>query len=146
MRDLRQVMSQADFMREYDVNAHKINSLKYYPNALMKDKEGKVAAKIKSRIAMHGRSASLSRGSPLTGNNVNIRLSNSRGLPRTSRCSMTSERDGRTPTWRTSSIQAIRADGIVGDVAATSSCQRKGRDGECSRSWTETPLSLSTTP
>ena len=49
---LKKVMSQADFLREYDVNAHKINSLKYYPNAIMKGKEGKIAAKIKSRIAV----------------------------------------------------------------------------------------------
>ena len=77
-RPLRQVMSQADFMREYDVNAHKINSLKYYPNAFMKDKEGKVAAKIKSRIAVAWQKRILvKRLATLTGNNVNIRLSNS---------------------------------------------------------------------
>ena len=38
------IMTQADFLREHDVNAHKINSMKYWPNAIMKDKEGKVAA------------------------------------------------------------------------------------------------------
>ena len=117
-RPLRQVMSQADFMREYDVNAHKINSLKYYPNALMKDKEGKIAAKIKSRIAIAWQKRILvKRLATLTGNNVNIRLSNSRRTSADQQM-LNDFREG----WENSNIenliyQAIRADGIVGDVA-----------------------------
>ena len=42
----RQIMTQADFLREHDVNAHKINSLKYYPNALLKDEGGKVMQRL----------------------------------------------------------------------------------------------------
>ena len=75
----KMVMSQADFMREYDVNAHKINSIKYYPNAVMKGKEGKISAKIKSRIAVAWQKRILvKRLATLTGNNMNIRLSNSK--------------------------------------------------------------------
>ena len=75
----RITMTQADFMREFDVNAHKINSLKYYPNAIMKGKEGKIAAKIKSRIAIAWQKRILvKRLATLTGNNMNIRLSNSK--------------------------------------------------------------------
>lgn len=119
-RPLRQVMSQADFMREYDVNAHKINSLKYYPNAFMKDKEGKVAAKIKSRIAVAWQKRILvKRLATLTGNNVNIRLSNSKRTPKDQQM-LNDFREG----WENSNMenliyQAIRADGIVGDVAAS---------------------------
>ena len=118
-RPLRQTMSQADFMREYDVNAHKINSLKYYPNALMKDKEGKVAAKIKSRIAVAWQKRILvKRLATLTGNNVNIRLSNSKRTSKDQQM-LNDFREG----WENSNIenliyQSIRADGIVGDVAA----------------------------
>ena len=117
-RPLRQVMSQADFMREYDVNAHKINSLKYYPNALMRGSDGKVAAKIKSRIAIAWQKRILvKRLATLTGNNVNIRLSNSKRTASDQQM-LNDFREG----WEDSNIenliyQAIRADGIVGDVA-----------------------------
>ena len=76
---VKQIMSQADFLREYDVNAHKINSIKYYPNAIMKGKEGKISAKIKSRIAVAWQKRILvKRLATLTGNNMNIKLSNSK--------------------------------------------------------------------
>lgn len=115
----RQVMSQADFMREYDVNAHKINSLKYYPNAIMKDSEGKVAAKIKSRIAIAWQKRILvKRLATLTGNNVNIRLSNSK-RSQADQQMLNDFREG----WETENMenllyQAFRSDGITGDVAA----------------------------
>ena len=74
---LRVVYTQADFLREHDVNAHKINSLKYYPNAIMKDSNGKVTAKIKSRIAVAYQERILTkRLVTLTGNNVDLKLSN----------------------------------------------------------------------
>lgn len=118
-RPMRQVMSQADFMREYDVNAHKINSLKYYPNAFMKDKEGKIAAKIKSRIAIAWQKRILvKRLATLTGNNVNIRLSNSKRTSKDQQM-LNDFREGWENTNMENLIyQAIRADGIVGDVAA----------------------------
>ena len=117
-KPMRQVMSQADFMREFDVNAHKINSLKYYPNALFKDNEGKIAAKIKSRIAIAWQKRILvKRLATLTGNNVNIRLSNSKRTPKDQQM-LNDFREG----WENANMenliyQAIRADGIVGDVA-----------------------------
>lgn len=114
----RQVMTQADFLREYDVNAHKINSLKYYPNAIMKGKEGKVAAKIKSRIAIAWQKRILvKRLATLTGNNMNIRLSNSKRSQKDQQM-LNDFREG----WELKNIenlfyQAFRADGITGDVA-----------------------------
>jgi hypothetical protein len=115
----RQPMSQADFMREYDVNAHKINSLKYYPNAFLKDNNGKVAAKIRSRIAVAWQKRILvKRLATLTGNNVNIRLSNSKRTEKDQQL-LNDFREG----WENKNMenlifQSIRADGIVGDVAA----------------------------
>ena len=114
----KMVMTQADFMREFDVNAHKINSLKYYPNAIMKGKEGKVAAKIKSRIAIAWQKRILvKRLATLTGNNMNIRLSNSKRSQKDQQM-LNDFREG----WETKNIenlfyQAFRADGIVADVA-----------------------------
>lgn len=115
----KQIMSQADFLREYDVNAHKINSLKYYPNALMRDSGGKVAAKIKSRIAIAWQKRILvKRLATLTGNNVNIRLSNSRRTLKDQQL-LNDFREG----WENKNMenliyQAFHADGITGDVAA----------------------------
>jgi hypothetical protein len=115
----RQPMSQADFLREYDVNAHKINSLKYYPNALLKDNNGKVAAKIRSRIAVAWQKRILvKRLATLTGNNVNIRLSNSKRTEKDQQL-LNDFREG----WESKNMenlvfQSFRADGIVGDVAA----------------------------
>ena len=115
----RQPMSQADFMREYDVNAHRINSLKYYPNALLKDTNGKVAAKIRPRIAVAWQKRILvKRLATLTGNNVNIRLSNSKRTAKDQQM-LNDFREG----WENKNMQnliyqSLRSDGIVGDVAA----------------------------
>lgn len=114
----KRVMTQADFLREYDVAAHKINSLKYYPNAIMKDGSGKVAAKIKSRIAIAWQKRILvKRLATLTGNNVNIRLSSSKRSQGDQQM-LNDFREG----WETENIEnllyrAIKADGITGDVA-----------------------------
>lgn len=115
----KQVMTQADFLREYDINSHKINSLKYYPNALMKDKEGKIIAKIKSRIAVAWQKRILvKRLATLTGNNINIRLSSSK-RSKTDQQMLNDFREG----WEDENIenlfyQAFKSDGITGDVAA----------------------------
>ena len=75
----RQIMTQADFLREHDVNATRLTHLKYYPNALLKDEGGKVIAKIKSRIAVAFKRGFLLRGLvTLTGNNVDLKLANKR--------------------------------------------------------------------
>lgn len=115
----KQVMTQADFMREYDINSHKINSLKYYPNALMKDNKGKVVAKIKSRIAVAWQKRILvKRLATLTGNNINIRLSSSK-RSKADQQLLNDFREG----WEDENIenlfyQAFKSDGITGDVAA----------------------------
>lgn len=114
----KQIMSQADFMREYDVNAHKINSLKYYPHVLMKGKEGKISAKIKSRIAIAWQKRILvKRLATLTGNNMNIRLSNSKRSQKDQQM-LNDFREG----WERKNIenlfyQSFKSDGITGDVA-----------------------------
>lgn len=72
-----EIMTQADFLREYDVNSHAINSLKYYPNPLEKDEEGQLYHKIKSRVAIAWQERIFTkRLNCLTGNNINIRLTN----------------------------------------------------------------------
>ena len=114
----KMVMSQADFMREYDINSHKINSLKYYPNAIMRGKEGKISAKIKSRIAVAWQKRILvKRLATLTGNNMNIKLSNSKRSQKDQQM-LGDFREG----WETKNIenlfyQAFKSDGITGDVA-----------------------------
>lgn len=114
----RQMMSQADFLREYDVNAHKINSLKYYPNAIMRDSNGKITAKIKSRIAIAFQERILTkRLVTLTGNNVDLKLANSKRSA-TDQEMLNLFREG----WDTHDIetclyQAFKADGKTGDCA-----------------------------
>ena len=114
----RQIMTQADFLREHDVNAHKINSLKYYPNAIMRDNEGKISAKIKSRIAVAYQERILTkRLVTLTGNNVDLKLANSK-RSKADQEMLNLFREG----WDTHNIetclyQAIKADGKTGDCA-----------------------------
>lgn len=114
----RQVMSQADFLREYDVNAHKINSLKYYPNAIMKDSEGKITAKIKSRIAVAYQERILTkRLVTLTGNNIDLKLANSK-RSKTDQEMLNLFREGwDTHDMETCLYQAFKADGKTGDCA-----------------------------
>lgn len=114
-----ELMSQSDFIREYDVNAHKINSLKYYPNPLAKDKEGKMYAKIKTRVAIACQARiHLKRLTALIGNNVNLRIV-SHDKSSTAQASLTTFREG----WELKGIETlihdfISADGKVGDAAA----------------------------
>lgn len=117
-RPQRQVMTQADFLREHDVNAHKINSMKYYPNAIMRDSNGKITAKIKSRIAVAYQERILTkRLVTLTGNNVDLKLANSK-RSKADQDMLNLFREG----WDTHNIetclyQAIKADGKTGDCA-----------------------------
>jgi hypothetical protein len=114
----KQVMSQADFLREYDVNAHKINSLKYYPNALMKDSEGKVAAKIRSRIAVAYQERILTkRLVTLTGNNVDLKLANSKRSKKDQEMLNLFREGWDMKNIETCLYQAFKADGKTGDCA-----------------------------
>ena len=114
----RQIMTQADFLREHDVNAHKINSLKYYPNAIMRDSNGKITAKIKSRIAVAYQERILTkRLVTLTGNNVDLKLANSKRSKQDQEM-LNLFREG----WDTHNLepclyQAFKADGKTGDCA-----------------------------
>lgn len=114
----RRIMTQADFLREYDVNAHKINSIKYYPNALMKNQEGKIAAKIKSRIAIGYQERILTkRLVTLIGNNVNLKLTNSQRTQADQKMLNLFREGWDTHDIETCLYQAIKADGKTGDCA-----------------------------
>jgi hypothetical protein len=114
----RVVMTQADFLREHDINAHKINSMKYWPNAIMKDNEGKVAAKIRSRIAIAFQERILvKRLVTLTGNNVDLKLANSKRTRQDQELLNLFREGWDTHNIETCLYQAIKADGMTGDCA-----------------------------
>ena len=114
----RQIMTQADFLREHDVNAHKINSLKYYPNAIMRDNEGKITAKIKSRIAVAYQERILTkRLVTLTGNNVDLKLANSKRSKADQEMLNLFREGWDTHNVETCLYQAFKADGKTGDCA-----------------------------
>lgn len=113
-----ELLTQADFLREYDINAHKINSIKYYPNPFSKDEEGKLYQKVKSRVSIPMQSIfHLKRTVSLTGKGTRKKLANAK----------TSEEDQRllaifNEGWELKNIEgairdAISADGKVGDAA-----------------------------
>ena len=106
----RVLMTQADFLREHDVNAHAINSIKYWSNALMKDKEGKVVAKIRSSCHCFQERILVKRLVTLTGNNVDSQE------VKDQRCSTSSERLG-THNNRDLHLSGIKADGKTGSVS-----------------------------
>lgn len=117
-RPEKQIMTQADFLREYDVNAHKINSIKYYPNAIMKGKEGKVSAKIKSRIAIAYQERILTkRLVTLTGNNIDLKLANSKRSKQDQEMLNLFREGWDTHDIETCLYQAFKADGKTGDCA-----------------------------
>lgn len=114
-----ELRTQSDFLREYDVNAHLINSMKYYPNPFSKDSDNKVYQKIKSRVAVgfQGR-IHTKRLTALVGNNVSHRLI--RGFKNSEQAQnwLADFREG----WEEKNIEvaiheAISADGKVGDAA-----------------------------
>ena len=117
-RPQRQIMSQADFLREHDINAHKINSLKYYPNAIMRDSQGKISAKIKSRIAVAYQERILTkRLVTLTGNNVDLKLANSKRSKQDQEMLNLFREGWDTHNMETALYQAFKADGKTGDCA-----------------------------
>lgn len=78
-----EIFSQADFLREWDVNSHLINSLKYYPNQYFKDSTAsdgnnqKYFRKVKTRVAIAWqRQIYTKRLSTLTGNNIALSIAN----------------------------------------------------------------------
>lgn len=117
-----ELVTQADFMREFDVNSHKINSIKYYPNMFFvgKDDEGKkrTMQKIKTRIAVGFQERIWTkRMSALTGNNISLRISDSESGTKEQK-NLSLFREGwETKDMETALYQAIGADGKTGDCA-----------------------------
>ena len=112
------ILSQADFLREFDVNSHRINDIKYLPNIFVKDSKGKISAKQKSRIAIAWQERIWTkRLATLTGNNINLRITNSRKGDG-EEAKLNEFREG----WESKNIEnaiyeAIAADGKTGDAA-----------------------------
>lgn len=71
-------LTQADFLREFDPNSHNINSIKYYPNQLLKDaNSNKIHRKVKSRVAIAWQKRIFTqRLATLTGNNLALSIAN----------------------------------------------------------------------
>ncbi len=114
-----ELRTQSDFLREYDVNAHLINSMKYYPNPFSKDSDGKVYQKIKSRVAVGFQSRiHTKRLTALIGNNVSHRLIRSFKDSEAAQNWLADFREG----WEEKNVEvaihdAISADGKTGDCA-----------------------------
>lgn len=73
------ICTQDSFLREYNPNSHLINSIKYYPNTLFKASDGKLQAKVHTRIAIgYQQKIKTKRKTALIGNNVGMKLITSR--------------------------------------------------------------------
>ena len=113
-----ELLTQSDFLREFDVNSHKINSLKYYPNPLRKDDDGKFYAKIKSRVAIGFQERIfVKRLTALVGNNTNLRITSAKPTEKDQEM-LGKFREG----WEKCNIEnaiyeALSADGKTGDCA-----------------------------
>ena len=72
----REIKTQADFIREYNITSHNINFLKYYPNPIeFNKKSGKYQAKVRTRIAIGFQERiKTKRITALLGNNVGMKL------------------------------------------------------------------------
>ena len=67
--------SQADFIREWYPSSHAINSIIYYPNIVSAGTDGKMRAKVHTRIAIaYQQMIKTKRKTALAGNNVGMRL------------------------------------------------------------------------
>lgn len=114
-----ELLTQADFLREFDVNSHNINSLRYYPNPLTNDSDHKLYQKIKSRVAVGFQSRiHTKRLTALIGNNVNHRLVRSFKDNEAAQEWLADFREG----WEDKNLEvaiheAITADGKTGDCA-----------------------------
>jgi len=112
-----QVVTQSDFIRQYNVTSHDINSLKYYPNTFF-NRDGKFQAKVRSRIAVGFQERiKTKRKTALLGNNVGMKLIS--GAPSARQTDTLSFfREG----WEDKNIEvavdrAIDSDYITGDCA-----------------------------
>ena len=111
--------TQAEFLQEYRVSSHKINSIKYYPNTLYMDPaNGKFQAKVRSRIAIGFQERiKTKRKTALIGNNVGMKIISSRSVS-AQQDLLSRFREG----WEEKNIEiavdkAISSDYITGDSA-----------------------------
>lgn len=113
------IYSQADFMREFDVNSHKINSIKYYPNILFGQSSHKITQKIRSRVAIGFQQRIFTkRLTALIGNNVSMRLIRGGSSLRGQQNMLAVFREG----WEEKDMEiamheALTSDGKTGDCA-----------------------------
>ena len=112
------LMTQADFLREFDVNAHAINSLKYYPNPLSKDTDGKIYQKIKTRVAIaFQEQIFIKRLATLVNNNINLRIIASDSGAQDQQMLARFREGWELHNMENALYESIGADGKVGDVA-----------------------------
>jgi len=120
--------TQSDFMREYDINAHAINSLKEYPDQFMwmgVDDGGSLPAsrnkyvrKVQTRIAqgwqqyIHGK-----RVATLTGNNIDLTISNAKTGGNMQETLALFQEGWKVKGLENAVYRAISADLKVGDAA-----------------------------
>lgn len=110
-----EIFTQDDFLREYDVNAHRINSIRYYNNYAPAGTKQKI--KVQTRVAIGFQERILTkRLTALIGNNVNIRLI--RDVSGTNINTLAMLREG----WEERDMEiamhrALKSDGITGDCA-----------------------------
>lgn len=113
-----ELLTQSDFLREYDVNSHRINSMKYYPNPFSKDESGRYRQKIKTRIAIAFQERIFTkRLTTLIGNSVNFRIANSEATPSDQRTLAAFREGWQMRNMENALYEAIAADGKTGDCA-----------------------------
>lgn len=113
-----ELLTQSDFLREYDVNSHRINSMKYYPNPFSKDESGRYRQKIKTRIAIAFQERIFTkRLTTLIGNSVNFRIANSEASPSDQRTLAAFREGWQMRNMENAIYEAISADGKTGDCA-----------------------------
>lgn len=71
------ILSQADFLREYDVSGHKINSDAYYPDKWKKTEDGDTIKQVVARVALPYQSIITTKHLVhLCGNDIELKLTN----------------------------------------------------------------------
>lgn len=113
-----QIYSQSDFLREYDANSHRINSILFNPDTITQDNQNKFYRKCKTRTAIAFQERIfVKRLTTLTGNNINIRIANYNS-GKAEQEMLARYREG----WETHNIEnaiyeGISSDGKTGDCA-----------------------------
>lgn len=113
-----ELVNQSDFLREFDMNAHRINSLKFYPNPFVADSDNKYKQKIKSRISIAFQERIFTkRLTTLVGNNVNFRIANYKTTAKDQEMLALFREGWQMKNMENALYQALAADGKTGDCA-----------------------------